>query len=845
MNAAGHEYAGIVLVEAEELPELGRSFFNRPVRLAKPHSASHTEKFWGSLAVGLMLSAMSAAQGPAQAVETAGAAAVESIQLQTQASQETTLYFPDYVDGDGWLAQLVIGNLDADRSVPVEVEVYDQQGQRVSRFFSSETRFELPAQGSRILRSSGTGPIRRGWIRVRSQADSVSGLLTYRHTSTGVAVGVAPVEPRDHFALFVEESSEIGTGLAIFKPDAAPEIEFFVRDQAGNDPLGQNLSLGGFLQRAQTVPEWFHQIDVTLRGDFRGLLFLRSRNGSSFAPLGLRFGKRSGSLSAVPVIPFPGQDEEGAPNPSQPAQPEAGTLYFPDYVDGDGWSVQLVLGNLDPARAATVDIDVYDEQGRRIRGLFIWNRFDIPAQGSRVLKSSGRTQIRRGWIEVGTDSGSVRGLLVYRHADTGIEVSVAPIETRDHFALFVEESSEIGTGLALFKPEAAPGIELRFRDEAGKDPIGDVLTIDDFWQRARTLLEWIPGEDMAFLEDFRGMLFLRSTDGSSFAPLGLRFGKRQGSLWAVPAIPVSGPPPTVTLSASPAAIEWGGSSTLTWSSTNAASASITPGIGAVPASGSRTVSPTATTTYLITVVDPEGRTATASATVTVAPPADLVVDEPSVSDSTLSPGQSFELTATVRNQGASRSGATTLHWYRSGDAAISTGDTSVGTDAVSALAAAGTSDESIRLSAPRSAGTYFYGACVEPAGGESDTGNNCSAGAKVTVESTRSTPPSRPDAVKVTFDECSKRMNEQEGESAVTVRLTFHARRDVYRLHFYLYFLDGQHQPGYSLNPSGTQWVGDLSAGQKHSHTAQGHVKSSSSALRCAVGYFYTERPQP
>ena len=68
-------FAGIDLVEAEQLPELGRPFCNRPVRLATRHSASHTGKFWGSLAVGLMLSATSAAQGPDQAVETAGAAA--------------------------------------------------------------------------------------------------------------------------------------------------------------------------------------------------------------------------------------------------------------------------------------------------------------------------------------------------------------------------------------------------------------------------------------------------------------------------------------------------------------------------------------------------------------------------------------------------------------------------------------------------------------------------------------------------------------------------------------------------------------------------------------------------
>ena len=48
-----------------------------------------------------------------------------------------------------------------------------------------------------------------------------------------------------------------------------------------------------------------------------------------------------------------------------------------------------------------------------------------------------------------------------------------------------------------------------------------------------------------------------------------------------------------------------------------------------------------------------------------------------------------------------------------------------------ALAASGTSAESISLTAPSTAGTYYYGACVDPVAGESDTENNCSSAMSV------------------------------------------------------------------------------------------------------------------
>ena len=97
------------------------------------------------------------------------------------------------------------------------------------------------------------------------------------------------------------------------------------------------------------------------------------------------------------------------------------------------------------------------------------------------------------------------------------------------------------------------------------------------------------------------------------------------------------------------------------------------------------------------------------------------------------PGGSFSLAAGVRNVGEGVSPATTLRYYRSTDATITSGDTSVGTDAVSALAPSGLTEESIRLTAPSSAGIYYYGACVDAVGGESRTANNCSTGRRVVV----------------------------------------------------------------------------------------------------------------
>ena len=47
--------------------------------------------------------------------------------------------------------------------------------------------------------------------------------------------------------------------------------------------------------------------------------------------------------------------------------PHVISLYFRDYVDGAGWSVQLVLSNVDPNTATKVTVEVYAQEKQTIQ----------------------------------------------------------------------------------------------------------------------------------------------------------------------------------------------------------------------------------------------------------------------------------------------------------------------------------------------------------------------------------------------------------------------------------------------------------------------------------------------
>ena len=115
------------------------------------------------------------------------------------------------------------------------------------------------------------------------------------------------------------------------------------------------------------------------------------------------------------------------------------------------------------------------------------------------------------------------------------------------------------------------------------------------------------------------------------------------------------------------------------------------------------------------------------------PTPDLVVQAVRAQPTTVAPGEKFWLHALLKNIGTGESAATTVRYYQSTDAVISTADTQRGTTRNASLASNGRTRRSRRVTAPTTPGTYYYGACVDSVPNESDTTNNCSQSVSVIV----------------------------------------------------------------------------------------------------------------
>ena len=113
-------------------------------------------------------------------------------------------------------------------------------------------------------------------------------------------------------------------------------------------------------------------------------------------------------------------------------------------------------------------------------------------------------------------------------------------------------------------------------------------------------------------------------------------------------------------------------------------------------------------------------------------PADLVVESLRSSKTTISSEEEINLTAAIRNNGAGSSKATKLTYYRSDDVTITASDDLLGTNEIAGLASGSSSNNNL-IVAGHSAGTKYYGACVESVAGETTTDNNCFSSVAITV----------------------------------------------------------------------------------------------------------------
>ena len=124
----------------------------------------------------------------------------------------------------------------------------------------------------------------------------------------------------------------------------------------------------------------------------------------------------------------------------------------------------------------------------------------------------------------------------------------------------------------------------------------------------------------------------------------------------------------------------------------------------------------------------------ANAAAIAAEVSDLGVDAVGVNRTTLHPGDTFRLETVIRNHGKAAATPATLSYYVSSEDTISGADTEIQTETLPRIAAGGTLERSVHLTAPDTPGTYYYGVCVNSVAAEADTTHNCSSATAITVK---------------------------------------------------------------------------------------------------------------
>ncbi len=553
--------------------------------------------------------------------------------------EEFALEFAHFANGSSVTSDVVLLNV-ATKPIGPILYFYDQEGDRIDAESVVEitadlevledgalkVRTEIAPLGELTISTHGRGELVTGSVRVVSDGP-IGGVLRFDLQYFGVGVaGVGASEPVND-ALFPARRQARGINTAVALRNMETEEMtvscYLMRGGSVLDEADIQLAADG--QTAQYINEIFPGTNTS---NFVGSVRCTAPDGGRVVGIALEIDPNNGIFTTLPVVPVA---------PSGAGNRET-TLEFAHFANGSSITSDVVLLNVSTMRVRPT-LYFFDQDGNGIAAdsvVEIRNSLEVrgdgglrvraalPPLGELTISTHGRGDTVVGSVRVISD-GPIGGVLRFSLPGAGVAGVGASEPVAD--ALFPARrlAGGINTGVALRNLEAREMTVSCYLMRGGSVLEQVDIQLEASGQTAQFINEIFVGTGTS---DFVGSVRCLAPDGRRFAGIALEMDFANGIFTTLPVVPVKGGTrpeapqvrPTVRLSASPTSIERGQSATLRWSSTNATRASITPGIGTVPTSGSRRVSPTRTTTYRITVRSADGQTASDSATVTVTEP---------------------------------------------------------------------------------------------------------------------------------------------------------------------------------------------------------------------------------
>ena len=237
---------------------------------------------------------------------------VTGLSIPPASAQGTdTFYFPHYGDGDGIRMIFSLSN-PSDQSAQVTISFHDRAGNPEQLPIAGGPSHSVPLQlapnSSMVVETDGTStPLKSGYAVVESSHGRITGVAIFKFSS-GLEASVLPARPKEAFALYVEKSAAMDTGIAVMRTAEAP-IQLSLYDQDGS-LIGAKTFNPAELQAANFLGELFP--DVTNQ---KGVLVAESE--TPFCMLGLRFG--GGILSTIPTDECRGTDHYFADRFAEPS----------------------------------------------------------------------------------------------------------------------------------------------------------------------------------------------------------------------------------------------------------------------------------------------------------------------------------------------------------------------------------------------------------------------------------------------------------------------------------------------------------------------------------------------
>ena len=549
-------------------------------------------------------------------------------------SDETAKRFhvlPHLADGGGWRSSLLVTNV-SEAASPCTLQLY---GLGVDRFedYSADgvtaegsmATFELPASGGYLVwptrnesaLASGyatldcVNPVAAqvvfAWI---GSAGTPTGMATVFSSQTATVFQIPVLTPAATLALAIANDTNAEASCRIV-------LEDYQRTNLGE----ATLSVPAKSNRAQMLND-----AIAIPGTFFGGTATVSCN-QPVATIGLHFELRDGTIITFSTLPPARVD------PTMPSSDETAKRFhvLPHIADGGGWRSSLLVTNVSPS-ASPCTLQLYGglgvdrfEAAAGVTAAGLTATFALAGAGGHLVWRTRNelAAVASGYATLDCFSPVVAQVVFASYDGLGVTAAATVFSAQAATVFQFPVLTPAATlGLAIANDTNAEASCRIVLEDYQRTNLGEAtLSVPAKSNRAQMLNDAIaiPGTF------FGGTATVACNQ--PVAMIGLHFELRDGTIITFSTLPpavIDVVRPKAKLSASPSAIGFGETTTLTWSSTNAVSAVITPDIGEVEPSGSREVSPSSTTTFRITVTSADGVRATASTTVTVtaAGPAD-------------------------------------------------------------------------------------------------------------------------------------------------------------------------------------------------------------------------------